>query len=58
MTRTRYEVKVLCEDIGEYDALFLARIAARVSEELGQAGVIGYDLRVARVRLPGDGGGF
>lgn len=52
---TRYTFEVTCEDIGEYDGVWMAKVAGHIVAEIGQLGVdaeTGFALRVTR-RRPG-----
>jgi hypothetical protein len=49
---TRYTFEITCDDIGEYDAIWMSQVAASIAELLGATGVIDYTVRTAR-RRPG-----
>lgn len=51
--QTRYTFEVSCDDIGEYDAIWISQVAASIAELLGAAGVGEYSIRTVR-RRPGE----
>jgi hypothetical protein len=50
MTRTVYVFEVACDDLGEYDAIFLGEIASLIARELKDSGVVGFSLSTSRRR--------
>ena len=52
---TRYVLELSCADLGEYDAVFMASLAAAAAELLGATGV--HDFR-NRSRIASDRGSF
>jgi hypothetical protein len=50
MTRTVYLFEVACNDLGEYDAIFLGEIASLIARELKDSGVVGFSLSTSRRR--------
>lgn len=47
---TRYVIEVACEDLGEYDALFMSRAVGAVVELLGESGTSQFLIRSERLR--------
>jgi hypothetical protein len=50
MTRTVYLFEVACDDLGEYDAIFLGEIASVIARKLKNNGVVGFSVSTSRRR--------
>ena len=47
---TRYHIEVSCDDLGEYDATFLADCAVAIATLLRGVGAVGFTVGTARQR--------
>lgn len=50
MSETTYRLEVTCEDLGEWDARFLAELAVAAAKLLRETGAVGFAVGTSRRR--------